>query len=126
MSNNIIINPLTQKPIKIGGRVYIQLVNDGILSAHNDLLENELDTYDDNDDAKEKINDYNEILKDKNMHAVKGRGKHENKIVTRRKKPTINENVQLGRHYKPTPQYVIHDEDNDELSEIDMNDLLID
>lgn len=28
-TNGLVINPLTQRPIKIGGRVYKQLLNDG-------------------------------------------------------------------------------------------------
>jgi len=117
------INPLTQKPIKIGGRVYIKLVNDGIISAHNDLLKNELDTYDNDDDAKELIKSHNDILQENFNHklqAVRGRGKHQNKIVVRHKKEPSN----LGKLYKQKePQYVIHDEDAGEMSEIDMNNL---
>lgn len=120
-SNDIMINPLTQKPIKIGGRVYIKLVNDGVISAHNDLLKNELDTYDNDEDAEDLINTHNEILKEvtPKLQAVRGRGKHQNKIVVRHKKEPYN----LGKLYKQKePEYFIQDEEG-EMSEIDMNNL---
>ena len=85
--DNIIINPLTQRPIKIGGRVYIGLVKDGVISCSNDLLQNELTTYssDSDIDLQEVIKKCNDNILHDSIHAVKGRGKHKGKIVTRRK-----------------------------------------
>ena len=112
-SNDIVINPLTQRPIKKTGRVYMQLVHDGILPRET-LLKNELTTYDD-DSADEKIEVYNDILKEKSnkMQAVRGRGKHTNKIVVRRKQITTKLTP------KTTGRYTIKDDDynNDECSD---------
>ena len=144
-SDDIIINPLTQKPIKIGGRVYTRLVSDGVISAHNDLLKNELDTYDSDEEADSLIQNYNEILKEdkKNLHAVRGRGKHLNKIVVRRKisspavptkkpifieYPATKNNIKPGKddkiqyrklNYKPKTEYYIQEDEDELISEIE-------
>lgn len=114
-SNDIVINPLTQRPIKIGGRIYMKLVHDGIL-CKDDLLKNELATYDDESDARDKIIEHNNVLGD-NLHAVRGRGKHQNKIVVRRKPISTKETTK-------TPKYMVKEEESEsELSEIDFDNL---
>lgn len=119
-SNDIVINPKTQRPIKKTGRVYMQLVHDGILPRET-LLKNELTTYDD-ESADDKIESYNDILKETSnkMQAVRGRGKHMNKIVVRRKQITTKLTP------KTTGRYTIKDdndcsEPDEELSEIDFD-----
>lgn len=114
-SNDIVINPLTQRPIKIGGRIYMKLVHDGIL-CKDDLLKNELATYDDESEARDKIIAHNNVLED-NLHAVRGRGKHQNKIVVRRKPISMKEPTKV-------PKYVLKEQESEsELSEIDFDNL---
>jgi hypothetical protein len=118
-SNDIVINPLTQRPIKKSGRVYMQLVHDGVLQRET-LLKNELTTYED-ESADEKIDVYNDILKEESnkFQAVKGRGKHINKIVVRRKQITTKQPIS-----KSTSKYILKEKEEDsEMSEIDFGEL---
>lgn len=91
---DLIINPKTQRPIKIGGRIYTKLVREGILQKEEYKDDNELYTLQEGDDVKEKIEEINKTLP-RNVQSVRGRGKYKNKIVKRHKQPST---IDTSRH----------------------------
>ena len=80
--NDIIINPKTNRPIKVGGSTWLKLVKKGILNGH----------YKDPDElAVEQENIDQQIIElDKTLprgqQSVRGRGKYAGKIVRRSKR----------------------------------------
>jgi len=94
MSDNqeLLINPLTKRPIKANGKVHKQLIRSGVLKgiiAQNENILYEYGEKDDIDYLKEELNKKLPIRK----KAVKGRAgsQYQNKIVTRTKTPTTKE-----------------------------------
>ena len=82
---DVIINPKTQRPVKVGSRTWLKLVREGIVEGkYSDPKE--IYTLQDGDDEDELINKFNQSLPP-NQHAVRGRGKYANKIVKRHKQP---------------------------------------
>lgn len=77
-------NPLTNRPIKIGSKVWRELVKEGKLSDKNVVDENELYELKPADDSSEIIKQLDKELPP-NIQAVRGRGKYRGKIVTREK-----------------------------------------
>ena len=77
-------NPLTNRPIKIGSKVWRELVKEGKLSDKNVVDENELYELKPADDSSEIIKQLDKELPP-NIKAVRGRGKYRGKIVTREK-----------------------------------------
>lgn len=90
--NDIVINPQTQRPIKVGGRIWLKLHKQGILEgefkAKNEIYSIKED--DDEGEIQNKINDANEKLPD-GIQAVRGRGKYAGKIVKRRLQPSTEQ-----------------------------------
>lgn len=83
----IVINPQTSRPVKVGSRTWLKLVKDGIFEGSYDDP-NQLYEYDDSEDDEMieiKKRQLNKNLP-KNKQAVKGRGKHKNKLVVRNKR----------------------------------------
>ena len=84
--NDYMINPLTKRNIRVGSRIWINLVKDGVIqgqySDDNILAETEELSNLDDDTITDKINELNESLPI-GVRAVKGRGRYENKIVKR-------------------------------------------
>lgn len=80
----IVINPNTQRPVKVGSRTWLKLVKEGIFEGVYDDP-NELYTYEENEDVEEKRRELNKTLP-RNKQAVKGRGKYKNKLVIRNKR----------------------------------------
>lgn len=82
---DVIINPQTQRPVKVGSRTWLKLVREGIVEGkYSDPKE--IYTLQDGDNEDELINKFNQSLPP-NQHAVRGRGKYANKIVKRHKQP---------------------------------------
>lgn len=82
---DVIINPKTQRPVKVGSRTWLKLVREGLVEGkYSDPKE--IYTLQDGDDEDELINKFNQSLPP-NQHAVRGRGKYANKIVKRHKQP---------------------------------------
>jgi len=82
---DIIINPKTQRPVKVGSRTWLKLVREGLVEGkYSDPKE--IYTLQDGDDEDELINKFNQSLPP-NQHAVRGRGKYANKIVKRHRQP---------------------------------------
>lgn len=86
---DIIINPKTQRPVKVGSRTWLKLVREGLVEGkYSDPKE--IYTLQDGDDESELISKFNQSLPP-NQHAVRGRGKYANKIVKRHKQPSTTE-----------------------------------
>jgi hypothetical protein len=82
---DIIINPQTQRPVKVGSRTWLKLVRQGLVEGkYSDP--NEIYTIKEGDDEQELINQFNQSLPP-NQQAVRGRGKYANKIVKRHRQP---------------------------------------
>ena len=113
--NDIVINPTTGRPIKVGSSTYLRLLKKGLITqSFNDP--NELDNINEGDDVDEKIKEFNKILPDTEQ-AVRGRGKHAGTIVRRSKQPTIE---QTALHTIKKVSNIISDPDvYDELQNAD-------
>jgi hypothetical protein len=91
---DIIINPNTQRPVKVGSRTWLGLVKLGLVSGHytdpRQLEEVPEQYYEDNNYVEEKIETINKTLP-RGKQAVRGRGKYKNKIVSRNTQPSAAE-----------------------------------
>ena len=110
-----VINPLTKRPIKIGSKIWLKLVKQGILEGEfkdpNVLAEIKEDT-----DVQEQIQEINKTLPT-NEQGVRGRGKYKGQIVKRSKQPTV---MDTAKHTAKTAASVIADPDvYNELQETD-------
>jgi len=86
---DIIINPSTQRPVKVGSRTWLNLVKKGLVEGrYSDP--NELYEIKEPIEIKEKIEEINKTLP-RGQQAVRGRGKYKNKIVRRHKRPDPQE-----------------------------------
>ena len=81
MKGDIVINPKTSRPVRVGSRVWLTLVREGLVDGHYSDPK-ELYTVKDENDCDEKIDELNQQLPI-NQQAVRGRGKYKNKIVKR-------------------------------------------
>ena len=89
MKGTIIINPKTQRPVKVGSRTWLKLVKEGVVEGkYSDPKE--LYEIQDGDDVDELINKFNQSLPP-NVQSVRGRGRYKNKIVRRMKQPSTKE-----------------------------------
>ena len=88
---DVIINPKTQRPIRVGGRSWLKLVREGLLEGvYKDPKE--LYEVQENDDVEEKIQEINKTLPE-DVQGVRGRGKYKDKIVKRNKPPNTERTV---------------------------------
>ena len=91
---DIIINPNTQRVIRVGSRTWLNLVKQGLVSGHYTdprQLEDVPEQYhEDNKYVEQKIETINKTLP-RGKQAVRGRGKYKNKIVSRNTQPTSEE-----------------------------------
>jgi hypothetical protein len=92
--NDIIINPKTNRPIKVGGRAWKNLVNEGVIEGrYEDPKELSKITEDmDDNDIDEKIQSLDRKLPS-NYQSVRGRGIYKDKIIKRRKPPKTKDLV---------------------------------
>jgi len=86
-SSEHIINPKTQRPVKIGSRTWRKLVSDGIVENQKVNEPCELYELSEEDNVEQKINELNKSLPITEQ-AVRGRGRFRNKVVKRRKQPS--------------------------------------
>ena len=89
---DIIINPKTQRPVKVGSRTWLKLVKDGLVAGHY-ADPNEIYEVKEGDNEEELIQQFNEKLPP-TQQAVRGRGKYANKIVKRNKQPSTKATTQ--------------------------------
>jgi hypothetical protein len=92
---DIIINPKTQRPVKVGSRTWLKLVKDGLVEGrYSDPKElYEVKDFQNQEEIEAKINELNKTLPP-NVQGVRGRGRYKNKIVKRRKQPSTREITQ--------------------------------
>jgi hypothetical protein len=81
---DIIINPKTQRPVKVGSRTWLRLVKEGIFEGRYEDPKELYEIKDHNENVDKKIDEINEELPS-DTHAVRGRGRYRNKIVSRKK-----------------------------------------
>jgi hypothetical protein len=102
---DIIINPNTQRPVKVGSRTWLKMVKDGLIEGrYSDP--NELYTIDekqDEDEVESKIKELNKTLP-YDQHSVRGRGKYKDKLVKRNKQPNPQE---LTQHTAKTASRIV-------------------
>ena len=92
--NDIIISPTTSRPIKVGGRSWLKLVKEGLVSGHY-IDPKKLGKLPDNEEEAEKeIERINKTLP-RGKQSVRGRGKYKGQIITRNKTPDI---MDVSRH----------------------------
>lgn len=117
---DIIINPNTQRPVRVGSRTWINLTKKGILSSNisdNNVIEEKYEELPE-DEFEERIKKINEKLP-VGTQAVRGRGKYANKIV-KRNKPLSQEEITKST-VKKASRAVINN--IDELDEIDYDEM---
>ena len=89
---DIVISPKTGRPIKVGSRIWLNLVKDGIISGEysDDNVMGEYSQEESKQQIQKRIKDLN---KKQNMgtHVVKGRGVYANKLVKRNKQLTTQD-----------------------------------
>ena len=122
---DIMINPETSRPVKVGSRTWLKLVKRGVIEgAYKDPKD--LYTIKDTDDAKS-MNEMkiklNEDLPE-HEHVVHGRGKYKNKLVKRSKpltRKTVEEYTkkQMNKISKPVE---INDEPHYDYDELNVDD----
>lgn len=81
--NDIMINPKTNRPLKVGGSTWLKLVKEGIVEGSY-ADPRELYTIQDTDDIDAKKEEFNSRLT-YGEQAVKGRGRYAGKLVKRKK-----------------------------------------
>jgi len=88
-----IINPRTNKPVKIGGRVYMNLIRDGILKNQNYKDPKILYDIDEKDEEQDIIIKKKKIKEKLNINedVVKGRGKYKGKLIKKHKQPNTQD-----------------------------------
>lgn len=128
MSEEYITNPNTNRPCKVGGRVWRRLVKQGLITETEYEDPNVLGEVGSNDE-QELIDEFNEELSD-DTQAVRGRGKYKNKIVKRKKQfheQSARKAVKkTGRKLKNREVYEELQESNDfesELERLIMNEI---
>ena len=88
---DIIINPNTSRPVKVGSRTWLGLVKKGLVSGHytdpRELATVPDEYHDDDQYVENKIKEINKTLP-RNTQGVRGRGKYKNKIVSRNTQPS--------------------------------------
>lgn len=89
---DIIINPKTQRPVKVGSRTWLKLVKEGLIQGHYSDP-NEIYDVKEGDNEEELIQQFNETLPP-TQQAVRGRGRYANKIVKRNKQPSTRQITQ--------------------------------
>ena len=88
---DLVINPKTSRPIKVGSRVWLTLVKEGLIQGvYKDS--HQLGEVNDNENVDEKIQELNKNLPI-NQQAVRGRGKYSGKIVKRSKPPSTRDTI---------------------------------
>ena len=126
---DIIINPKTQRPVKVGSRTWLKLVREGIVEGqYKDPKE--IYSVQDGDDEEDLINQFNQSLPI-TQQAVRGRGKYANKIVKRNRQPstraTARQTVRATARKVKDPQVYeqLQEADNfeDELEQMIMAEL---
>jgi len=117
---DLVINPTTQRPVRVGSRTWINLVKKGVLEGDftdNNVLEEKYEELPE-DQLEQKIKEINEKLPI-GTQAVRGRGKYANKIV-KRSKPLSTKEITQYTAKKASKVVVDNIDDLDENNYDDM------
>lgn len=88
---DIIINPNTQRPVRVGGRTWLGLVKKGVLEGrYTDPKELSIPQTQEPQEIEQEIQRVNQTLP-RGQQAVRGRGKYKGKIVSRNLRPPTEE-----------------------------------
>ena len=110
-----VINPKTNRPVKIGSKVWLKLVKEGFIEGEF-KDPNVLGEIKEGEDVDETIEKINETLPT-NEQGVRGRGKYKGQIAKRSKQPSV---MDTAKHTAKTAASVIADPDvYNELQETD-------
>ena len=114
-------NPKTGRALKIGSRVWVSLVREGILkyiSYEDPQIFEELPQNESEQEVDLKIQTINRTLP-RNQQAVRGRGKYANAIVKRNKTPSVKDVVHFTAKKSAKVMVENHvlneDEDDDDM-----------
>jgi hypothetical protein len=87
-----VINPNSGRPVKVGGRAWLKLVKEGVIENANSSgtpYEDPAELYEYEEDATpDQVEETRKMINQKlpkGTHAVRGRGRHKNKLVVRKK-----------------------------------------
>jgi hypothetical protein len=83
---DLIINPSTSRPIKVGGRIWLKLVKEGLVSGHYTDPKKLGKLPDNEEEAEKEIERINKTLP-RGKQSVRGRGIYKGQITTRNKTP---------------------------------------
>ena len=110
---DIVISPKTGRPIKVGSRIWLQLVKDNIISGEysDDNVMGEYSQEESKHVIQKRIKDLN---KKQNMgtHVVKGRGVYKNKLVKRNKQLSTQD---ISKKTSKIASKMINDNSDEEL-----------
>lgn len=119
---DIIINPKTSRPVKVGSRTWLLLVKEGLLHGHykddKKLVEQPIDY----DETEKVIYKANKTLKSEGKQAVRGRGIYKGSIVSRNLKPKTEE---VQKHTAKCASKVIKNFKNEELDDEELERLIL-
>lgn len=117
---DLIINPDTQRPVRVGSRTWINLVKKGVLQGHysdNNVIEEQYAEI-----PPEQMEQKMKLINEKlpyGTQAVRGRGKYANKIV-KRNRPLTQEQLTKTTIKKASKVVANH---IDELDEVDYDEM---
>jgi hypothetical protein len=87
---DIIINPNTQRPVKVGSRTWLNLVKQGVVEGRYTDPRELATIPEGNEGIEQQIEDENKKLP-RGQQAVRGRGRYKGKIVRRHKRPNTED-----------------------------------
>jgi hypothetical protein len=87
---DIIINPNTQRPVRVGGRTWLGLVKKGLIEGRYTDPKELSRIPDQPQEVEQEIQRVNQTLP-RGQQAVRGRGKYKGKIVSRNTRPPTEE-----------------------------------
>ena len=110
---DIVMNPRTQRPIKVGSRIWLKLVKDGIISGEysDDNVMGEYSPEETKQQLQKRIKDLNKKQK-MGTHVVKGRGVYKNKLVKRNKQLSTQD---ISKKTSKIASKMINDNSDEEL-----------
>lgn len=117
---DIIINPKTSRPVKVGSRTWLMLVKEGLLQGHYKDDKKIVEQPNNFDETEEVIYKANKILKKEGKQAVRGRGIYKGSIVSRSLKPNTEE---VQKHTTKCASRVIKNLKDKDFEEYDEDEL---
>ena len=111
---DIIINPKTSRPVKVGSRTWLLLVKEGLLQGHYKDDKKLVEQPNDYDETEKVIYKANKVLKNHGKQAVRGRGIYKGSIVSRNLKPKTEE---VQKHTAKCASKVMKNFKNEELDD---------